>query len=309
MPTDLCHSSTVGNFFLPIQAVGSDALGVICPPSPSRLRPRSRPKTQQSRGFRPYVAYYGYRYYDPKTGRWPSRDPIGEEGGMNLYGFVGNDGVNWIDFLGLADIQVEIVRQYLEWETIGTFTASPTDDKIKKCCGSVSGQTLELKKGYYEVADGRGNKNYPIYESERSGVYSPSPNTSINGQQRWLDNNYPNSNGAPRALVAGSVGENNINVISNNPTGPSQSSFTGTRMHHGQSSQSSEGCPIVGCNMKKGYITNTKYSDYEKGEKFPGHYFDKEDSISKAIELNTLVECVQKEMKRKPSIKVNIRSK
>ena len=34
--------------------------------------------------------YYGYRYYDPVTGRWPSRDPIGEKGGVNLYGFVGN---------------------------------------------------------------------------------------------------------------------------------------------------------------------------------------------------------------------------
>jgi RHS repeat-associated protein len=44
---------------------------------------------------------YGYRYYDPMTGRWPSRDPIGEEGGINLYGFAGNDGVNWIDLLGL----------------------------------------------------------------------------------------------------------------------------------------------------------------------------------------------------------------
>jgi len=43
---------------------------------------------------------YGYRYYDPVTGRWPSRDPIGENGGVNLYGFVGNDGVNWIDILG-----------------------------------------------------------------------------------------------------------------------------------------------------------------------------------------------------------------
>ncbi|MFM2198805.1 MAG: hypothetical protein RLZZ505_2237, partial [Verrucomicrobiota bacterium] len=44
--------------------------------------------------------YYAYRYYDPMTGRWPSRDPIGERGGLNLYGFVGNDGVNWLDFLG-----------------------------------------------------------------------------------------------------------------------------------------------------------------------------------------------------------------
>jgi uncharacterized protein RhaS with RHS repeats len=48
------------------------------------------------------VAYYGYRYYDPKSGRWPSRDPIEEEGGMNLYGFVGNDGLGNIDLLGLC---------------------------------------------------------------------------------------------------------------------------------------------------------------------------------------------------------------
>jgi RHS repeat-associated protein len=46
--------------------------------------------------------YYGYRWYDPLTGRWPSRDPIGEEGGVNLYGFVGNDGVGAFDRLGLA---------------------------------------------------------------------------------------------------------------------------------------------------------------------------------------------------------------
>ena len=33
--------------------------------------------------------------------QWPSRDPIGEEGGLNLYGFVGNDGVNKWDLLGM----------------------------------------------------------------------------------------------------------------------------------------------------------------------------------------------------------------
>ena len=32
---------------------------------------------------------------------WPSRDPIEEDGGMNLYGFVGNDGVDGSDFVGL----------------------------------------------------------------------------------------------------------------------------------------------------------------------------------------------------------------
>jgi RHS repeat-associated protein len=44
--------------------------------------------------------YYGHRYYDPVVGRWPSRDPIGENGGRNLYGMIGNDGVNQVDLLG-----------------------------------------------------------------------------------------------------------------------------------------------------------------------------------------------------------------
>ena len=45
--------------------------------------------------------YYGFRYYDPVTGRWLNRDPLGEAGGLNLYGFVGNDPINSIDLLGL----------------------------------------------------------------------------------------------------------------------------------------------------------------------------------------------------------------
>ena len=44
--------------------------------------------------------YYGFRYYDPETGRWPNRDPMGEQGGYNLYAFVGNNGVNSFDYLG-----------------------------------------------------------------------------------------------------------------------------------------------------------------------------------------------------------------
>lgn len=46
--------------------------------------------------------YYGYRWYDPLTGRWPSRDPIEEGGGVNLYGFVGNDGVNLWEIIALV---------------------------------------------------------------------------------------------------------------------------------------------------------------------------------------------------------------
>ena len=44
-----------------------------------------------------------FRGYDPGTGRWLSRDPIGEEGGMNLYGYVSNNPVNLWDPLGMQD--------------------------------------------------------------------------------------------------------------------------------------------------------------------------------------------------------------
>ena len=46
---------------------------------------------------------YGYRYYIPALGRWPDRDPIGEEGGSNLYAVTNNDPINKIDFLGLIN--------------------------------------------------------------------------------------------------------------------------------------------------------------------------------------------------------------
>ena len=52
------------------------------------------------------LSYYGYRYYDPETGRWLSRDPLGERGGLNLYGFVNNNAVNRWDYLGLKDFLI-----------------------------------------------------------------------------------------------------------------------------------------------------------------------------------------------------------
>ena len=68
--------------------------------------------------------YYGYRYYDPSAGRWPNRDPLGDEAFFTLYAqgksriertqlraeslkplyaFVGNDPLNHVDLFGLHD--------------------------------------------------------------------------------------------------------------------------------------------------------------------------------------------------------------
>ena len=45
---------------------------------------------------------YIFRPYDPLTGRWLSRDPIEEEGGANLYGYVANTPTNAFDPFGMV---------------------------------------------------------------------------------------------------------------------------------------------------------------------------------------------------------------
>jgi len=46
--------------------------------------------------------YYGLRYYEPNLQRFINQDPIGEEGGINLYGFVYNSPINFVDPDGLT---------------------------------------------------------------------------------------------------------------------------------------------------------------------------------------------------------------
>ncbi len=47
------------------------------------------------------MGYWGYRYYDAGSGRWISRDPIGEQGGKSLYHFTSNDPIMFVDVFGL----------------------------------------------------------------------------------------------------------------------------------------------------------------------------------------------------------------
>jgi len=99
------------------------------------------------------LLYYGYRWYDPATGRWPSRDPIEEEGGLNLYGFVGNDGVSQIDYLGLAGEGQDCL------ETLDHLFTNSSDikeiiNKIKSKGCKVPPVTCECCKGRYKSAGG-----------------------------------------------------------------------------------------------------------------------------------------------------------
>ena len=51
-------------------------------------------------------SYYGFRFYAPQWQRWPNRDTLVENGGLNLYSYVGNDPISLIDTTGLIPAKV-----------------------------------------------------------------------------------------------------------------------------------------------------------------------------------------------------------
>ena len=69
------------------------------------------------------LVYYGYRYYQPQTGRWLGRDPFGEDGGVNLYGFVSNNPISRIDPNGLYEEDVHYYLTYFLARQSGCFDA------------------------------------------------------------------------------------------------------------------------------------------------------------------------------------------
>lgn len=73
---------------------------------------------------------FGFRDYDPEVGRWTAKDPIGFWGGdVDLYGYVVNNPINWIDPLGLFDNPLPQLPSFTEAYPNSAFVA-PTVDII-----------------------------------------------------------------------------------------------------------------------------------------------------------------------------------
>jgi RHS repeat-associated protein len=68
--------------------------------------------------------YYGYRFYSPNLQRWLNRDPVAENGGIYLYGFVGNNSILYIDPFGLSFLD----RIQGALDVWGTFEPTPFCD-------------------------------------------------------------------------------------------------------------------------------------------------------------------------------------
>ena len=81
------------------------------------------------------LSEYQYRKYSPVLGRWLSRDPIGEEGDLNRYGFVRQDPIDSIDLFGLEkcgpDVTSSFYRNLVEAQE--RFNAATPQERVAGC--------------------------------------------------------------------------------------------------------------------------------------------------------------------------------
>lgn len=248
------------------------------------------------------LLYYGYRYYDPNRGRWLSRDPIGESGGWNLFSLSENSPPDKIDPLGLSVIRLLIDR----WiglsnrnETRGTFLAFPDDNRALKCCGTVSGETLELPKGRYELDPFKGvsigPKPYPIPDGNYRANWALAVTT---GTQNLV---------GAQHRVPPILGNENLDFLDEGSRG-----FGDVRGHIGTTAYWSRGCVIFGCNPRAVTIPleSTNLPDdqptLDKKGNVPVYTFSIEDSVSKLADLAKLVDCVTKATGERPTFEISI---
>jgi RHS repeat-associated protein len=132
------------------------------------------------------LSYYGYRYYAPALGRWLSRDPLEEEGGVNLYVYCSNDAVNLVDPFGLdvagtfdrksgiltvIDNQTNkkvIVRAF---SGNGSSTNNPADEGIASKGPIPEGKYL-LGNAYSHGNGAGDNQWYRLYGPDGNGGYT-----------------------------------------------------------------------------------------------------------------------------------------
>jgi RHS repeat-associated protein len=83
-------------------------------------------------------SYYGYRWYDAVGGRWVSRDPIEERGGVNTYSANENAPITLVDRLGLDTIPPDQL-----FNELGVNDRSKQDEVKRRGCSGVTGCQLD----------------------------------------------------------------------------------------------------------------------------------------------------------------------
>jgi RHS repeat-associated protein len=141
-----------------------------------------------------------YRAYDAEAGRWLSADPLGEMGGMNLYGYVGGDPIRYVDPLGLDAVPntrrtnifvvnpnnfgVETLEE-LARNMVGNFVQHPNSNLSGQC--AVGAQYLSGTKIDGRIHD---SPSTTTWREGRQVDGSTLPGTMA--AYGWVDGRYPN---------------------------------------------------------------------------------------------------------------------
>ncbi|WP_257229158.1 RHS repeat domain-containing protein [Akkermansia muciniphila] len=133
------------------------------------------------------LVYYNYRYYNPRDGRWINRDPIAEQGGWNLYAFLGNSPQDKFDALGLEDKKKDkeflgyVYDQTLEGTDI--YICETTGLKINdKILNNTVSESMNAFKEANSANQAASNIRYAKDFSKKvSKLYKVTPGTKIPG--------------------------------------------------------------------------------------------------------------------------------
>ena len=122
---------------------------------------------------------YGERMYSPELRRWLSRDPIGEDGGVNLYAMCGNDAVNGVDPLGMFIVRPVSESPRISKTLDGWFNGLWASVAIFPNEGEkLTGTVFHMKHTFINVTDCEGK---PIVDNKREDIQKRFPTDGTAG--------------------------------------------------------------------------------------------------------------------------------
>jgi RHS repeat-associated protein len=144
---------------------------------------------------------FGARDYDAETGRWTAKDPIGFAGSPNLYAYVDNDPINWIDPLGFipfpphpSQLPTEWKRNYTHKDPNGERYTNPNGDYVDFHPGR-PGETGWKGWDHYHYNGGKEHFEPGTEMPERPSVcrsaHSPASNSNPNAESRAASSSAP----------------------------------------------------------------------------------------------------------------------
>ena len=152
------------------------------------------------------LVYYGFRFYDPSKGRFLTRDPIGEAGGLNLYRFVGNDPVGRVDVWGLSGDGFEHEWQYADFIKGGQYANEGYFDGIISHQVSAGPQTyyIEYEGTVCQVAENALEAFNGVIRAAQSPSYNSS--TGNTGKPEFVQSFVGSAGGDLMALPLVQIG-------------------------------------------------------------------------------------------------------